>query len=81
MRASWTLCVRARVHGLVVCVCQAGRLAYRKAVSQRLVFALRAFNPDLVILSSGAFAEAVLRLCHSRNFTTRTSRKGVLKCA
>jgi|MDSY01.1.fsa_nt_gb hypothetical protein len=31
----------------------AGRLAFRKAVSNRLAFAMRAFNPDLILLSAG----------------------------
>ena len=30
-----------------------GRLAYRRAIEQRLLPALRAFNPDLIILSTG----------------------------
>ena len=31
----------------------AGRLAFRKAIASRLAFALRAFNPDLILLSAG----------------------------
>jgi len=30
-----------------------GRLAYRRAIQHRLLLALRAFNPDLIILSTG----------------------------
>ena len=30
-----------------------GRLAYRRAIQHRLLPALRAFNPDLIILSTG----------------------------
>ena len=33
--------------------CQSGRLAYRQAIQIRLLPALRAFNPDLILISAG----------------------------
>ncbi len=32
---------------------QGGRTAYNKAVDKRLLFALRAFQPDLILISAG----------------------------
>jgi len=50
-----------------------GREAYRQAILQRLIPSLRAFNPDLILMSSG-FDAAAGDVGNCRNFPGRCER-------
>lgn len=52
-----------------------GRLAYRRAIQHRLLPALRAFNPDLIILSTG-FDAARGDVGNARHYTNGTEAMG-----
>jgi hypothetical protein len=52
-----------------------GRLAYRRAIQHRLLPALRAFNPDLIIMSSG-FDAARGDVGNARHFVNGTQAMG-----
>ena len=52
-----------------------GRLAYRRAIQHRLLPALRAFNPDLIILSTG-FDAARGDVGNARHFINGTEAMG-----
>ena len=53
-----------------------GRMAYRRAVQQRLLPSLRAFNPDLILLSSG-FDATRGDVGNARHFIGRTQQMGI----
>ena len=53
-----------------------GRMAYRRAVQQRLLPALRAFNPDLILLSSG-FDASRGDVGNARHYIGGTQRMGI----
>ena len=53
-----------------------GRLAYRRAIQHRLLPALRAFNPDLIILSTG-FDAAGGDVGNARHYTNGTQAPGL----
>ena len=53
-----------------------GRLAYRRAIQHRLLPALRAFNPDLIILSTG-FDAAGGDVGNARHYTNGTEAVGL----
>lgn len=53
-----------------------GRLAYRRAIQHRLLPALRAFNPDLIILSTG-FDAAGGDVGNARHYTNGTQAVGL----
>jgi len=53
-----------------------GRLAYRRAIQHRLLPALRAFNPDLIILSTG-FDAARGDVGNARHYTNGTQAMGL----
>lgn len=53
-----------------------GRLAYRRAIEQRLLPALRAFNPDLIILSTGLDA-AKGDVGNARHYNNGTEAMGL----
>lgn len=53
-----------------------GRLAYRRAIQHRLLPALRAFNPDLIILSTG-FDAARGDVGNARHYTNGTEAMGL----
>lgn len=52
-----------------------GRFAYRRAIQQRLLPALRAFNPDLIIMSTG-FDAARGDVGNARHFVNGTQAMG-----
>lgn len=53
-----------------------GRMAYRRAVQQRLLPSLRAFNPDLILLSSG-FDASRGDVGNARHYIGRTQQIGI----
>lgn len=53
-----------------------GRLAYRRAIQHRLLPALRAFNPDLIIMSTG-FDAARGDVGNARHFVNGTEAMGL----
>ena len=53
-----------------------GRLAYRRAIQHRLLPALRAFNPDLIIMSTG-FDAARGDVGNARHFVNGTQAMGL----
>ena len=53
-----------------------GRMAYRRAVQQRLLPSLRAFNPDLILLSSG-FDASRGDVGNARHYIGGTQRMGI----
>ena len=53
-----------------------GRLAYRRAIQHRLLPALRAFNPDLIILSTG-FDAARGDVGNARHYVDGTEAMGL----
>jgi len=53
-----------------------GRLAYRRAIQHRLLPALRAFNPDLIILSTG-FDAARGDVGNARHYVNGTEAMGL----
>ena len=53
-----------------------GRLAYRRAIQHRLLPALRAFNPDLIILSTG-FDAARGDVGNARHYVNGTEGMGI----
>ena len=53
-----------------------GRKAYRKAISERLIPALRAFNPSLIIMSTG-FDAGLDDVGNSRVFSSGTRQQGM----